>query len=122
MFSKSLLFLVFSIFLAAQGFTTPTRSFGARKTPLFSSREEQRTRLAELGYSEEEIENTLSTIEPSEPPKGQQKVYVNEVNVDPVSLTAVGFGLIALNFLVFANMGDGGIAGVIATFINTWDN
>mmetsp|Transcript_24647 Transcript_24647/g.51279 ORF Transcript_24647/g.51279 Transcript_24647/m.51279 type:complete len:131 (+) Transcript_24647:53-445(+) len=40
-------------------------------------------------------------------------------NVDPVNLTAIGFGLIALNFFVLANLGDGGIAGVVATIINT---
>ncbi|KAL7575626.1 hypothetical protein ACA910_011453 [Epithemia clementina (nom. ined.)] len=40
-------------------------------------------------------------------------------DVDSVTLTAIGFGLIALNFLVFANLGDGGIGGVVATIINT---
>ena len=43
-------------------------------------------------------------------------------NVDPVSLTAIGFGLIALNFFVFANMGNGGIGGLVASIINTMNN
>lgn len=47
-------------------------------------------------------------------------VNVNIIpDVDAATLTAVGFGLIALNFFVFANLGDGGIAGVLATIINT---
>jgi hypothetical protein len=50
------------------------------------------------------------------------KVAVTEVDVDPLTLTAVGFSLIAFNFLIFANMGSGGIAGLVARIINTWDN
>jgi len=51
----------------------------------------------------------------------EPEVQVNEIgNVDAATLTAVGFGLIAFNFLVLANMGDGGIGGIIATFINTF--
>ena len=49
-----------------------------------------------------------------------EDVNVNLVpNVDAATLTAVGFGLIAFSFLVLANLGDGGIAGVVATIINT---
>mmetsp|Transcript_10474 Transcript_10474/g.28967 ORF Transcript_10474/g.28967 Transcript_10474/m.28967 type:complete len:130 (-) Transcript_10474:72-461(-) len=49
-----------------------------------------------------------------------QKVRVDLVeDVDPVNLTAIGFGLIAFNFFVLANSGDGGLAGVVATIINT---
>ncbi len=51
----------------------------------------------------------------------EPEVQVNEIgNIDATTLTAVGFGLIAFNFLVLANMGDGGIGGIIATFINTF--
>ena len=47
------------------------------------------------------------------------KVKVNIVSdIDPLTVTALGFGLIAMNFLVFANMGDAGIGGVIARVIN----
>lgn len=50
----------------------------------------------------------------------QQKVRVDIVeDVDPFNLTAIGFALIAINFFVLANLGDGGIAGVVATIINT---
>jgi hypothetical protein len=48
-------------------------------------------------------------------------VNVNEIgNIDAVTLTAVGFGLIAFNFLIFANMGDVGIGGLVARIINTF--
>jgi hypothetical protein len=40
-------------------------------------------------------------------------------DVDSVTLSVVGFGLIAFNFFVLANLGDGGIAGVLATIINS---
>jgi hypothetical protein len=47
-------------------------------------------------------------------------VQVNLIpDVDSVTLSAVGFGLIAFNFFVLANLGDGGIAGVLATIINS---
>lgn len=48
-------------------------------------------------------------------------VNVNEIgNIDAVTLTAVGFGLIAFNFLIFANMGDAGVGGLVARIINTF--
>jgi len=47
------------------------------------------------------------------------EVNVNVIpDVDPVTLTAIGFALIAFNFFIFANLGDGGIAGTIASLIN----
>ena len=47
-------------------------------------------------------------------------VQVNLIpDVDSVTLTAIGFAAIAFNFFVLANAGDGGIAGVLATIINT---
>ena len=47
-------------------------------------------------------------------------VQVNLIpDVDSVTLSVVGFGLIAFNFFVLANLGDGGIAGVLATIINS---
>jgi hypothetical protein len=72
-------------------------------------------RLRALGYTEEEIRRSKKQSDPEE-----IKVRVDLVeDVDPFTLTAIGFALIALNFLVFANMGDGGIAGLVATIINT---
>jgi hypothetical protein len=46
-------------------------------------------------------------------------VNVNLIpDVDSVTLTAIGFGLIAFNFFVLANLGDGGIGGTVAKLIN----
>jgi len=57
------------------------------------------------------------------PDDEEQKVRVDLVeDVDSFSLTAIGFGLIAFNFLVLANMGDGGIGGLVARFINFWNS
>jgi hypothetical protein len=79
---------------------------------------EEDDRLRALGYSEDEIRRSKAESSPED-----IKVRVDVVDdIDAFSLTAVGFGLIALNFLVFANMGDGGIAGVVATIMNTWGN
>lgn len=41
-------------------------------------------------------------------------------NVDATTLTALGFGAIAFNFLVLANMGDIGVGGLVARMINTF--
>ena len=41
-------------------------------------------------------------------------------NIDATTLTAVGFGLVAFNFFVLANMGDGGIGGIVAMIINSF--
>lgn len=74
-------------------------------------------RLRALGYSEDELRRARKE------PSIDDSVRVDLVDdVDAVTLTALGFGLIALNFLVFANMGDGGIAGLVATIMNTWGN
>lgn len=83
-----------------------------RTAPLHSEPPQQNERLERLGYSKQEIER--STAE-----DGKVKVNTEVVNVDAVTLTAIGFGLIAANFFIFANMGDGGLAGVVATIINT---
>jgi hypothetical protein len=86
----------------------------SRSSPLRMSDNEE-DRLRTMGYSEEEIQRSRK-----QPDQEEIKVRVDLVpDVDPLSLTAIGFGLIALNFFVFANMGDGGIAGVLASIINT---
>jgi hypothetical protein len=75
-------------------------------------------RLRALGYSDDEIRRGKKESSPED-----IKVRVDVVDgIDALSLTAVGFGLIALNFFVFANMGDGGIAGIVAAIMNTWGN
>ena len=84
---------------------------------LFMNDNDDVDRLRALGYSEDELRRARK--EPSK----DDSVRVDLVDdVDAVTLTALGFGLIALNFLVFANMGDGGIAGLVATIMNTWGN
>jgi hypothetical protein len=81
--------------------------------PLYMAEEEDKLRA--LGYSEDEIRRTKKISD------DDTSVNVNLLpDVDAATLTAVGFGLIALNFFVFANMGDGGIAGPIATIMNNW--
>jgi len=79
---------------------------------------DEEDRLLGLGYSLDEIRRSKKVSDPED-----AKVRVDVVeDIDATTLTAVGFGLIALNFFVFANMGDGGIAGFVATIMNTWDN
>jgi len=39
-------------------------------------------------------------------------------NLDPVTICLIGLAAIAFNFFVLANMGDGGIGGIVARFIN----
>eukprot|EP00565_Helicotheca_tamesis_P004441 CAMPEP_0185726320 /NCGR_PEP_ID=MMETSP1171-20130828/2337_1 /TAXON_ID=374046 /ORGANISM="Helicotheca tamensis, Strain CCMP826" /LENGTH=127 /DNA_ID=CAMNT_0028394645 /DNA_START=34 /DNA_END=417 /DNA_ORIENTATION=- len=63
--------------------------------------------------------NTLSLYSSNR--NDDDDVNVNIIDdIDPVTITAVGFGLIAFNFFVFANMGDSGIGGLIARIINTF--
>ena len=74
------------------------------------------SRLRDLGYSDDEIQR--STRKPAEEPR---KVRVDMVdNVDATTLTVVGFAAIAFNFFVLANMGDGGIGGIVARIINSF--
>jgi len=80
-----------------------------------SDDDNQDEKLMKLGYSKAEINRSR----PREPAKEDIKVRVDLVdNVDPFTLTAVGFALIAINFFVFANVGDGGIGGIVATIMN----
>jgi len=74
-------------------------------------------RLARLGYTSEESKRSSSLG------KDDTNVRVDVVdNVDAFTLTAVGFALIAVNFFVFANLGDGGIGGLVATIVNLTKN
>lgn len=74
------------------------------------SDDDNKSRLRDLGYSDHEIERSTQT-----PPKEQRKVRVDVVdNVDASTLTVVWFGLIPFSFFVLANMGDGGIVGIVA--------
>ena len=50
-----------------------------------------------------------------------RRVNVNIFNdVDPLTLTAIGFALIACNFFIFGNMGDFGLGGFVARIINAF--
>jgi hypothetical protein len=76
----------------------------------------QEEKLAQLGYSNDEIGRVRKESDKEKP-----SVNVNIPDVDPLTLTAIGFGLIAFNFFVLANAGDGGISGVVARIINFLD-
>jgi hypothetical protein len=94
---------------------TSSRQKSRPSSLVFMSDENEEDRLSTLGYSKDEIRRSRK-----EPSKERQNVRVDIApNVDASTLTAVGFGLIAFNFFVLANMGDGGIGGVVATIINT---
>jgi hypothetical protein len=77
---------------------------------------QQEDKLAQLGYSSDDIGRSRK-----ESDKEKLSVNVNIPDVDPLTLTAIGFGLIAFNFFVLANAGDGGISGVVARIINFFD-
>jgi hypothetical protein len=75
-------------------------------------------RLRNLGYSAKEI-SQMSNNNNNNEDKETPNVRVDLVeDVDPLTLTAIGFTLIAFNFLVLGNLGDGGIGGLVATAIN----
>lgn len=96
----------------------PTSSWRLYSTP---EEQERRKKLQSLGYSPDEIKKatTSSNSSNNDDSKKDIKVRVDLVeDVDPLTLTAIGFALIAFNFLVLGNLGDGGIGGVVATIIN----
>ena len=88
--------------------TSSTRLYNGNNN---NQEETQQEKLARLGYSNQELQERTTT---------DPEVNVNLIpNVDAASLTAVGFALIGFNFFVLANMGDGGIGGIVARIINT---
>ena len=98
----------------------PASAWNARSqvSQLHSSpQEDQDQKLSQLGFSDDEIRRR-NQQESSVPQDMKVRVDLVE-DVDPFTLTAIGFALIAANFLLFANMGDGGISGLIATIINS---
>jgi len=80
-------------------------------------------RLRDLGYSNDEIKRSIRPRK-LEPEKKivPQKVRVDMLNnnFDATSITAIGFALIAFNFFVLANMDMGGLAGIVATIMNSF--
>ena len=121
---KSTRFLVFAVLLimmalgGAHAFVVPPQArqgITVVTTRHYSEPSDREERLRSLGYSDKEISKKATSPDPAEQPK----VRVDLVeDVDPLTLTAIGFGLIAFNFLVLGNLGDGGIGGLVATAIN----
>ena len=127
--SQFILFLICCQVLNAFSFVQSNpRTMGVRTTNMrtleMSSDNNQdkflrEERLSKLGYSSEEIAKSSSSVDEQE----EQEVKVVVIDdVDPVTLTAIGFAAIAFNFLVFANMGDAGISGAVARLINYFRN
>ena len=82
-------------------------------------RNKNQKKLSQLGYSPAEIQRSRDKDD-SRRDDDDIRVNVNLLpDVDAVTLTAVGFGLIAANFFIFANMGDGGIAGM-GKYYSAW--
>jgi hypothetical protein len=115
----------FLALLVALVAATTTHAFGVLRPAVatrkmttslpMSSENQDDDPLRKLGFTDDEIRRSQK-----ESDREDIKVRVDLMpDVDPISLTAIGFGLIALNFFVFANMEDGGIAGIVATVINT---
>ena len=119
--------LLVGLFLVATCLLAPTQAFVASKvtttfpkspttTQRHSTPEDREQRLRNLGFSSDEIQK--SGQDPVERVE-EQKVRVDLVeDIDPFTLTAIGFAAIAFNFLVLGNLGDGGLGGLIATAIN----
>jgi len=85
-------------------------------TRILAGKKDDDDKLSRLGYSQEELQRSKNKDNKD---GDVEKVNVNLIpDIDAVTLTAVGFALIAFNFFVFANLGDGGIAGTVATIMN----
>jgi len=90
-------------------------------TPSFSSPACTRTQQENNIFSSHLISSRRGTQLAFGRNEDPDKVNVNLMPpVDSVTLTALGFGAIAFNFFVLANAGDGGIGGIVATLINTF--
>lgn len=111
----TLILAIFLVVSTSTAFTVPT-IYGARAPTLQLLKAESNERdetLKQLGFSDNELQRKVDSD------FQQPTVRVDLIeDVDPITLTAIGFALIAANFLVFANLGDGGIAGLVATAIN----
>lgn len=104
----------FKVLFASTLCTSLVTSF-VHPAPFASQRTSNQYSTAVLGD-----ESYLSTKLLAKNDDEEQNVRVSVVeDVDSITLTAIGFALIAFNFLVLANLGDGGISGVLATIINT---
>jgi hypothetical protein len=105
-------YLTFNRFTHSVRHSSSNRATALKANKLGEEPEE--SKLNSLGFSEREIQSSRGNGE-----KEQIKVRVSIIpDVDPVSLTAIGFLLIAINFFILGNLGDGGISGFVATIIN----
>ena len=109
---KQFIFTIMLLLLVElNGFSLPTE----RPCALIRS---DRTTTARLLAKEEGNGQDPSPV-PKRSDNKDVDVNVNVIpDADALTLTAVGFLLIGLNFFVFANLGDGGLAGAIASIIN----
>ena len=116
MISTILIFVLFQCFRSVHSFKVEYRPKAFSTTRLLLESDQQKDRLKQLGIPNEELT-------PNRRIDNVPNVRVDLLqDVDPITLTAIGFSAIAFNFFVLANGGDGGIASVVATIINTWDN
>jgi hypothetical protein len=101
--------------------TTILRTENQYDTLLFSSKRDQEEQIMKTNNNEEKLKQLGFDAVPSPVTDDKQMIPVKVTllpEVDAVTLTAVGFGLIAFNFFVLANLGDGGVSGIVATVIN----
>jgi hypothetical protein len=104
-------------YLTFKRFTPPVRHASSNRATALRSNADggpEESKLSSLGFSEREIQRSRGSGD-----KEPIKVKVSIIpDVDPVTLTAIGFSLIAINFFILGNLGDGGISGFVATIIN----
>jgi hypothetical protein len=116
--ATALIFVFATLLQIASAFTTPT-TIQKQHASLFLPVVPVRT--IDMKSQNLHLPSTSLELANRNDDRENVDVNVNEIgNIDAVTLTAVGFALIAFNFLVFANMGDVGIGGLVARIINTF--
>jgi hypothetical protein len=99
--------------------STSTAPYSTLLKAVDDEKGDSESKLRRLGYTDEQIKRSQQSRE-SIRNSENLNVRVNLLpDIDPVTLTTLGFALIAFNFFVLGNLEDGGIAGIIATIINT---
>jgi hypothetical protein len=114
---KTIILLLCLGLTTTQGFTV-TESRGTLRKDRLSHVPAQH-QIPQMDSFSKRIDMTRMSLSPLDEDE-KENVNVNLIpNVDSFTLTAIGFGLIAFNFFVFANMGDAGIGGLVARIINS---
>mmetsp|Transcript_20750 Transcript_20750/g.43611 ORF Transcript_20750/g.43611 Transcript_20750/m.43611 type:complete len:119 (+) Transcript_20750:83-439(+) len=116
---RSFLFVSLAILvtLALSG----VRGFSPSHSIIHHRAAEWRTASAFTHSSSSSCSPTSSSLTLANRDDDDRRVRVDLIeDIDPITLTAVGFGLIAFNFFVLGNLGDGGIGGFVARIINTF--